>query len=93
MKITAPYAPMGANKQERSLETDLLNAGWHRGSQQHYAKVSGDREVAIDQHIGHFCVGVAKAGHASKETLKYRTFTDACSAALKLEAELLATSR
>jgi hypothetical protein len=82
------WRPMGRTRRERQCEARLIAAGWQRASEQHYCKIIGDRELAIDQHIGHFCVGVYRDDRALGDTEKYERLEDAYAAALRLEARL-----
>ena len=61
------YLPMGKNRKERALEKKLMKMGWKRASHQHYAKMVKGQEVAIDEHIGHFCVGIYRNNRAVGE--------------------------
>ena len=58
---------MGKNRKERALEKKLMKMGWKRASHQHYAKMVKGQEVAIDEHIGHFCVGIYRNNRAVGE--------------------------
>lgn len=90
MSNTPNGSPMGRNRRERQCEAKLLKADWQRASQQHYAKVIKGQELAIDEHIGHFCVGVYKNDRALGDNEKYQRFDAAYEAALRLEARLSA---
>ena len=49
--------------------------------------VSG-QELAIDQHIGHFCVGIYRKNRSVGRNERYPRFEEAYAAALDLEAKL-----
>jgi hypothetical protein len=84
MTNASAWPPMGRTQRERQCEAQLLAAGWQRASKQHYVTVIGDRELAIDQHIGHFCVGFYRDDRALGQNEKYQDFEDAYAAALRL---------
>lgn len=78
------WQPMGKNRRERQLEASLLKDGWVRASQQHYATIVRGQELAIDEHIGHFCVGFYKDNRAVGDNLRLERFADAYAAAMAL---------
>lgn len=88
MTNATAWPPMGRTRHERQCEARLLAAGWQRASKQHYAKVIAGQELAIDQHIGHFCVGFYRDNRALGRNEKYQHFEDAYAAARRLEAGL-----
>ena len=75
---------MGKNNRERRLEEKLLDEGWVRASQQHYAITVGRQELALDQHIGHSWVGFYQDNRALGDNLRFERFSDACAAARAL---------
>ena len=82
------YLPMGKNRKERALEKKLMKMGWKRSSHQHYAKMVTGQEVAIDEHIGHFCVGIYRNNRAVGQNERPKRFDQAYAAALALEEKL-----
>ena len=78
------WPPMGKNIMDRELEEKLLKDGWIRASQQHYAITVGGKELAIDEHIGHFCVGYYEDNRTLGDTLRFDRFAEAYAAATGL---------
>jgi len=77
------YLPMGKNRKERALEKKLMKMGWKRASHQHYAKMVKGQEVAIDEHIGHFCVGIYRNNRAVGQNERPKRFEQAYAAAFE----------
>jgi len=65
--------PFAKTKADAAIEPRLIAAGWTRRSDQHYGKTVADVEVAIDNHIGHYCVGSYRENRAIGENAKATT--------------------
>lgn len=84
------YPPLTATKKDQRLEDYLKANGFARRSQQHYGKDIGGFELAVDKHIGHYCVGWYQHNRQvgpTKEQYKPTSFQEAVETVLLLEKQ------